>query len=181
MKIKTQDTAASLISLGKYDYVSPYAQETADSAVLRGEMGEFEMVQFDHDPSDADVLAEFAKRGLERPTIEDALRYGASQWNGRDWVVFMHEPFRVSDRYLRVLYLSRWSGGRGLGSGFMGGRWSQRCLFPGRRPRKSALGVQEISTPFSDSESLEARVLKLENFYKRVVELIPSLEDLETL
>lgn len=164
MKTKSTDTVESLITAGKYEYVSEYAKEIAATAVLTGDFPEFEMVQFAQDPSDEEVLAEFAKRGFERPTIEDALRYGATQWNGTDWVVFMHEPFRDSGRRLRVLYLSRWSGERGLRSDVMGGRWVRRCLFPGRRPRK----FSELDSSAQSSDSLPL-VLEINGVtYKRV-------------
>lgn len=116
----------------KFDYISLYADEIIAASDGTTTDGEWEVVSFDHDAATEEVLAEFAKRGLERPTVQDALDY---DWNGKDTIVFMHEPWRASLGDLHVLYLVLWGGKRRLYSTWVGPTWAQQCLFPGRRPK----------------------------------------------
>ncbi len=53
------------------------------------------LLAFDRDVTAADVLHEAARRGLERPTYEDALQFGAAHPDvqSRGPVVFLHEPW----------------------------------------------------------------------------------------
>ena len=96
---------------------------------------------FDHDPSSEEVLTELVKRGLEEPTEEDALRYGATCPEGRDKrdVVFLHKKNLWLDPggFLGVLVFDWGGSGRYLLYYWFGNAWDrQRCRFAGRRPRK---------------------------------------------
>jgi hypothetical protein len=99
---------------------------------------EFEYVEFDHDPTSEEVLAEIARRGLERPTAEDALRFAERypEEQRKAPVVFLHEPWRDAFGYRRVLYLDGWDGMRSLLGGYFVSGWRRQCRFPARRPRK---------------------------------------------
>lgn len=145
MTTKNKDTVAKLLKAGKYDYVSEYAKQIADTAILTGEEPEFEFLEFDHDPTSDEVLAEIERRGLERPTVEDALRYGATKWNGTDFVVFLHEPWRRAFDRRHVLCLDDWYGVRRLIGSIFDGGWDRRCRFPARRPRGSSLSEPKNS------------------------------------
>lgn len=58
-------------------------------------------LEFEHGPTSNEVLAEFVRRGLKRPTYEDALVFGVAhpKEQKKHPIVFLHEPVRVgSDR-----------------------------------------------------------------------------------
>ena len=54
-----------------------------------------ELVEFDGDPTTEEVLAEFERLGLRRPTTEEALYCGVEylkEPGSKNYVVFLHEP-----------------------------------------------------------------------------------------
>ena len=126
------DVARAFVESGKFRTAS--APEDVDLEFVDGN-------DFDHDPSSDEVLAELAKRGLEEPTEEDALRYGATCPEGKDKrsVVFLHKKNLWSDPngglHVLVVY---WGGSqRELLCYWFGRTWPRRrCRFAGRRPRK---------------------------------------------
>ena len=68
---------------------------------------EIVLVKFQHDPTSEEVLAEFERRGLERPTTEDALVFGVTypDEQRKRLVVFLHEPVRAyGHRHVLVLH-----------------------------------------------------------------------------
>ena len=135
-------SAEQLLAAANFGRVWDYARmfvESKDFPISKAaEEADFEMVEFDHDPGTDEVLAEFVKRGLERPLAEDALRFGEKypDLQLERPIVFLHEPWRVPDGCLRVLCLGCWVGRRYLGTFFFEGRWGRGCRFLGRRPRK---------------------------------------------
>src|SRR3989344_3374433 len=71
--------------LAAYGWVGEGARALRESGKFRtasargaGGLGFVDGNYFDHAPSSDEVLAELAKRGLEEPPEEDALRYGAT-------------------------------------------------------------------------------------------------------
>ena len=135
-------SAEQLLTAANFDKVWDYAQMfvgSKDFPISKvAEEAEFEMVEFDHDPDTDEVLAEFARRGLERPFAEDALRFGEKYPDVQleHPIVFLHEPWRDPRGYLHVLCLNDWGGKRSLSTGTIGSRWVRACRFSGRRPRK---------------------------------------------
>jgi len=83
------------------------------------------------------VLAEFARRGLERPTYEDALQFGIQypERQRKDFIVFPHKSVRGSDRRGYVLVLGGDADSRILYFIWCGGKWTL-SVFAG--VRKSA-------------------------------------------
>lgn len=94
---------------------------------------------------------------------------------GLGYIAALHDPIKDSDGFPHVLCARR---GRG-------GRWVD-AYWDSPRRRWSAGGASAFLVPAStstsdtqppsDTLSLELRIEKLEAFYKKVVELIPSLE-----
>ena len=131
--------ASVLVYSGEYDRVDdaitdknfPIEEHTLN-------IRQIELVEFDHDPSSSEeVLTEFARRELERPTYEDALTFGVSEHHEEQRkhpVVFLHEPVKV--RVLgggRVVVLYGDAQERNLGLGRFGGWWTRNHVFAGIR------------------------------------------------
>jgi len=135
-------SAKELLAAGKYDWIGDYARQFVEGKKFRlaGKPEEVDMVlvEFDHDPTSDEVLAEFARQGLERPTGEDALRFGEKYPDEQKKypIVFLHEPWQDPDGSRSVLVLSWDDRGRELGCSWFDGRWVRDCRFAARRPRK---------------------------------------------
>jgi len=127
--------ASELVKRGKYDWVNhlitdklfPIKSHSPQSRTL-------ELVQFDRDVTSDEVFAEFARRGLKRPTYEDALVFGITypEEQRKHPVFFLHEPVGV-DGHRDVLVLSEGAGGRGLFLFWFGSRWGRSDVFAGLR------------------------------------------------
>ncbi len=126
------DIARAFVESDKFRFAS--APEDVDLEFIDGN-------DFDHDPSSDEVLAELTRRGLEEPTEEDALRYGATCPEGKDKraVVFLHKKnlWRDPNRKLHVLVVY-WNGSQRRLRCYWFDHTSGRRLyrFAGRRPRK---------------------------------------------
>jgi len=142
------DGATKAVLLAAYNLVGDIARAFVESDKFRtasvSEDVDLEFVDgtdFDHNPSSDEVLTELARRGLEEPTEEDALRYGATCPEGKDKraVVFLHKKNLWSDPggKLDVLVVG-WRGSRRrLDCGWFDYTWGrQGYRFAGRRPRK---------------------------------------------
>ncbi len=55
------------------------------------ELVAFQVLDWDHDPESPEILKEFKKRGLERPTHEDALKFDEAHPDEKGVFVFLHE------------------------------------------------------------------------------------------
>ena len=135
-------SAKELLAAGKYDWVGDYARQFVEGKKFRladkPEEVDMVLVEFGHDPTSDEVLAEFARQGLERPTEEDALRFGEKYPDEQKKysIVFLHEPWQDPRGYRFVLVL-RWDGReRELSHGWFGSRWYRDYRFAARRSRK---------------------------------------------
>jgi hypothetical protein len=112
-----------------------------------------ELIKFDHDPSSEEVLEEFERRGLERPTYEDALYFGIQHPDEqrKHHIVFLHEPvlgqypiltlhetFQDHDSIRLVFVLREAPGRRYLELDPYVSRWSRRYVFAAVRPSTRA-------------------------------------------
>ena len=101
---------------------------------------DIELVEFDNDLTSEQVLAEFAKRGLEEPTEEDALRFGEKYPDVQNDfpIVFLHKANLWRDPYgpLGALVLYRDGAERELFYFWFDFRWLRYCRFAARRLRK---------------------------------------------
>lgn len=101
----------------------------------------FGIDHFDHNPTDAEIEAEYVRCGLKRPTPDHAIRFGEQYQHlpveGQSVIFYLEEPveFPGARGYRRVLILWRYGTGRELGWGWLGPgrRWDRRCLFAGVR------------------------------------------------
>src|SRR3989344_8887645 len=64
-------SAKELLAAGNYDWVGDYARQFVEGKKFRlegkAEEVDIVLVEFDHNPTSEEVLAEFGKQGLERP------------------------------------------------------------------------------------------------------------------
>gem|GEM_PF-2293872 len=105
-----------------------------DDAVSRS----IELIECTHEQESVEVLAELARRGLERPTYEDALYFGVQhpEEQRKRPIVFLHEPwFRPDESRIGYEFvLGMDSGGmRTLKLEYNDFRWDRACVFAGVR------------------------------------------------
>ncbi len=128
--------ASELVRLGNYDWSDEWITDERFPMKKHKPVDRtVELIEFDHDPTSEEVLEELTRRGLERPTYEDAFYFGIQhpeEQRGHP-VVFLHE--RVLDPYgLRfVLVLREYAGERLLFLRWFDVRWFRSCAFAGVR------------------------------------------------
>lgn len=129
-------TTTALVIAGGYDWVDDSVTDKRFPLLPRdSEWRKIEGVKFDHDPTSEEVLAEFERRGLERPTYKDALYFGVlhPQEQEKHPVVFLHEPVEDLGGDRRVIALFGRPGRRCLGLDLFDHKWSRDCVFAGVR------------------------------------------------
>lgn len=100
------------------------------------ELVAFQVLDWDHDPESPEILEEFKKRGLERPTHEDALKFDEAHPDEKGVFVFLHEPCLNPGRGPFVLVVVRDGTYRRLNLHWFAYRWRRNFWFVGVRPRK---------------------------------------------
>lgn len=134
-KIGDGRTTEELTQDGKYNCANPDINSKNFPARARKEKSAeivfIEGKDFDHDPTSEEVLQEAEKRGLKHPVYEDGFYFGVEhpEVQREAPVVFLHEPWRGSVGYLRVLCLWSLGGHRELDLRYFSGRWSRHCRF----------------------------------------------------
>lgn len=127
--------ASELVKRGKYDWVNDLITDKLFPIEKHASVSRtIELVEFDHDPSSEEVLAEFRSRGLKRPSYEDALVFGIvyPEEQRKHPVVFLHEPVvAVGSRF--VLVLREDAGYRYLLLHWFGHGWLRPYVFAGLR------------------------------------------------
>ena len=125
-KIGDGRTTEELVRAGNYNYADP-GINSRNFPVRPAKRGvrEIVLLEFDHDPTSEEVLAEAMKQNLDRPVYEDALYFGVEhpEVQRERPVVFLHEPWRYPGGYLSVLYLWSSAGHRELYLSWFGSRW----------------------------------------------------------
>lgn len=127
---------SELVRMGNYDRVSDWITDERFPVQKHASVSRsIELVEFDHDPTSEEVLAEFSRRGLNRPTHEDALYFGVKhpEEQRKRPIVFLHEPGQFPGGSRRVLVLGGGARKRGLDLYWLVGRWGRRCAFAGVR------------------------------------------------
>ena len=131
-KIGDGRTTEELVRAGNYNHANQNinSRNFPVRSAKRG-MREIVLLEFDHDSTSEEVLAEAAKQGLERPVYEDALYFGVEhpEVQRERPVVFFHEPWRDPDGYLLVLCLWSDAGFRGLSLSWFDDRWHRYYRF----------------------------------------------------
>lgn len=100
---------SELVRSGRYDWVNPSITDELFPIETRAPVSRtIELIRFNHYPHSGEVLVEFARRGLERPTYEDALTFGVEhpEEQMKSPIVFLCEPVRADGR-LNVIVLRR--------------------------------------------------------------------------
>lgn len=127
---------SELVARGKYDWSNNWITDERFPIQKHEPVSRtIELVKFDHDPTSEEVLAEFSRRGLERPTHEDALYFGIEHPDEqmKRPLVFLHEPVQGPGGRLGVLVLDGHVGGRNLRLDWFGSGWPRDDLFAGVR------------------------------------------------
>ena len=125
-KIGDGRTTEELVLAGNYNYTN-HNINSRNFPVRRTASASREIVllEFDHDPTSEEVLAEAMKQNLDRPVYEDALYFGVEhpEVQRERPVVFLHEPWRYPGGYLSVLFLWGDAGYRRLLLDWFDSRW----------------------------------------------------------
>lgn len=132
--------ASELVKRGGYDWVNSDITDALFPIEPHAPVSRtIELVEFDYDHSSEEVLAEFARCGLERPTYEDALYFGIEypEKQRECAVVFIHEPVLVCGGR-GVLVLDGGDRGRDLFLGWFDGGWGRYYVFAAVRPSARA-------------------------------------------
>jgi GNAT superfamily N-acetyltransferase len=123
-----------LVEAGGYGYA--HSCVTSENFPVRAgaeppRLVEIVLLGFDHEVGAAEALAEAARLGLERPTYEDALCFGAEHPGVQEEhpVVFLHDPWVGFFGRRDVLCLWSNAGRRELGLEGFDDRWSPRHRF----------------------------------------------------
>jgi hypothetical protein len=121
-----------LVEAGGYGYA--HSCVTSDNFPVRaGAAGpaEIVLVGFDVAVTAGEALAEAARRGLERPTYEDALHFGAEhpEAQRQHAIVFLHDPWVGFFGRRDVLCLWSNAGRRELGLEGFDDRFGPDCRF----------------------------------------------------
>lgn len=144
LMIDGDKNASELVALAKYDWFNDWI--TDDHLPIKPHAPiekVIEYVKFDRHPESEEVLAEFARRGLQRPAYEDALYFGLPynypDEQRRAPLVWLHEPVEVSDDNRYVLVSYGYDCGRSLRLYWFGRRWGRTCVFPAVRKQLQLL------------------------------------------
>ena len=131
-KVGDSRTTEELVRAGNYNYANPDinsrnfpARRTA--SVTR----EIVLLEFDHDVTSEEAIAEAIRQGLERPVYEDALYFGVEhpEVQRERPVVFLHEPWCHLLGFRAVVFLWSDSGDRRLYLHDFDFRWYRRHRF----------------------------------------------------
>ncbi len=128
--------ASELVREGNYGWVNDWITDERFPITPHEPTSRMiEFVEFDHDMSSEQVLAEFTRRGLERPTTEDALQFGIEhpEEQRKRPVVFLHGPVRDRDGDPDVLVLREDDVQRSLSLCWFDNVWGRDCVFAGVR------------------------------------------------
>jgi hypothetical protein len=126
-----------LVEAGGYGYAhSCVTSENFPSGAVSAGPAEIVLIGFDGAVTASEALAEAARRGLARPTYEDALHFGAEHPEAQcaHPIVFLHEPWVGYFGRRDVLCLWSNAGRRELGLDGFDDAWSPRSLFAFIRP-----------------------------------------------
>jgi hypothetical protein len=130
------ERASELIRQGAYDWHDDLITDKRFPIKSHAPVNRrIEFVEFDHAPTSEEVLAEFRRSGLIRPTYEDALYFGIQHKDEqmKAPTVFLHEPVLGLFGGRSVLVLGGAVGDRGLGLDWFDGEWARYYRFAGVR------------------------------------------------
>ena len=130
--------ASELVAQGKYDVANIWFTDERFPIEKHAPLTRrIEFIELDHDSTSEEALTELKRRGLERPTYEEALAFGAKypeEQKRRHVIVFLHKPVLGGPNGPRfVLALRGNACRRYLVLRLYDGRWSRHYVFAGVR------------------------------------------------
>ncbi len=138
-------SASDLLTAGRYDWVGDFAKEFALSKKFlvssTSEEVVIEPVLIEGRPTEEEVLAVLASRGLQRPRHEDALLFGERYpvEHMKAPICFVHEPWVNRGNGNHVSFLMLWRSfvrnWRGVGCTTLAIHYESGLRFAGCRPR----------------------------------------------
>ena len=126
-----EEKTSALVERGRYDWTDRLVRnDLFPIKPHESEERKIVLISFEYSLTSEEVLAEFERRGLERPTLEDALVFGVTypDEQRKYYIAFLHEPVQV-DGSRNVLVLGEYTGERYLGLGWFGVRWGRSGVF----------------------------------------------------
>lgn len=133
-------TTEEVVGTTTHTFVNKYINSEnfplTEKAEEECELVAFQVAHWDHDPESSEILKELKKRGLERPTHEDALKFDETHPDEKGVFVFLHEPWLPPGRRPPLLVVCRDGAHRKLDLGWFAYGWPRHCWFIGVRPRK---------------------------------------------
>lgn len=125
-------TTDKVVAAGNYDWKNDWVNgKNFPMRPIPEGHREIVLMEFDHDHSSEEVLAEAERQGLERPRYEDALFFGEQhpEEQRKNPIVFLHEPWQCPLRVLSVLVFYCVDRGRSMHLTYFVNKWRQRCRF----------------------------------------------------
>lgn len=142
VKIGGRRTIAEVVGASGYTWVNPTILERRSLSGGRERWAAievFDIERFNHDPTDAEIEAEYERRGLTRPEVDHAIHFGEQHPSlpveGQPVVFYLKKPVLDAGGGSDVLSLWRYGAGRELSLGWLGpgGRWYRFYRFAGVR------------------------------------------------
>ncbi len=131
LKIGGDRTMDEMVQAGAYDGVHSFINQQNLPLEQRAPIEvAVELVDLERIAFSADALEEFEKRGLRRPTYEEAVYFGVQHPDAQRHrpIVWPHEPFQHADGSPRVLVHFGGTGYRSLDL-YIDNAWGAYCLF----------------------------------------------------
>ncbi len=148
-------TMDEIVSAGGYDGVHSFINQENFPLVPRPQAEvTVELVDLGRIATSAEAVAELHRRGLRRPTAEEAVCFGEQHPDAQRHrpIVWPHEPFVHADRSRRLLVHFGGTGYRSLDL-FVDSAWGAYCVFAGvsepprRMRRDSFTGSRREAAP----------------------------------
>lgn len=127
---------------------------------------DIKLYKFDKSMTSEEVIKEAEKDGYEPANARELLEWAQKNWNGKDSVVALGQQFLDSDGDRSVLCLWSDAGDRGLSLRWFDDSWNSHGVFAFVRAKHDSKKLGK------DIESLESRILALENFRIEVEKII---------
>ncbi len=128
-------TMDEMVRAGHYDGVHSFVNQEKFPLEPRAPVDVvIELIDLGRIAPSAEALEEFARRGLRRPTCEEAVYFGARYPDAQRHrpIVWPHEPYQHADGSRRVFVHFGGTGYRSLDL-YIDSSWGAYCLFAGVR------------------------------------------------
>lgn len=133
LKIGDGRTTEELVRDGNYSHSDPKVNSANFPVRAKKRVvSEIVLLESNQSLSSEEALAEAVRRGLKRPTYEDALHFGIEypEAQRKRLVVFLHEPWHSPCSRLKIICLFGNASQRNIGLGWFGNKWKRGSCFP---------------------------------------------------